>query len=69
MMKKIRKPIVHSNGADSQWSDAKGFCQQILGYGGWFGIIEERIEEKWPGVDNSTESREVLLRTLEEIEP
>ena len=61
--------IVHSNGADPQWSDAKRFCQQVLGYGDWFGIIEERVEENWPGVDDSTESREVLLRTLEEIEP
>ena len=61
--------IVHSNGADAQWSDAKRFCQQVLGYGDWFGIIEERVEENWPGIDDSTESREVLLRTLEEIEP
>ncbi len=41
----------------------------VLGYGDWFGIMEERIEENWKGAGGSTESREVILRALEEIEP
>lgn len=61
--------IVHSNGADAQWSDAKRICQQVLGYGDWFGIIHERIEEDWPGLEGATEPREVNLRTLVEMDP
>ena len=33
--------IIESNGADAQWLDAKRICQPVLGYGDWFGIIEE----------------------------
>jgi hypothetical protein len=61
--------VIHSNGADAQWSDAKRICQTALGYGDWFGIMEQRIEENWSGAAGSTESREVILRILEEIEP
>jgi hypothetical protein len=61
--------IIHSNGADPQWLDAKRICQLVLGYGDWFGIIEQPIEENWKGVEGPTESREVILRVLEEIEP
>lgn len=60
--------VIHSNGADAQWVDAKRICQQVLGYGDWFGIIENRIEESC-GIEGSIEVREVNLRTLEEIEP
>jgi hypothetical protein len=61
--------VVHSNGGDAQWSDAKRICQQRLEYGDWFGIVEDRIEERWPGPEGSTVLREVLLRTLVEVEP
>src|SRR5712692_2656319 len=61
--------IVHSNGADDQWSDAKRICQRVLGFGDWFGIIEEKTEEDWPGPEGTTQRREVNLRTLIEIEP
>ena len=61
--------IVHSNGADAQWSDAKQICQRVSGYGDWFGIIEEQIEEDWPDPEGTTQRREVNLRTLIEIEP
>jgi hypothetical protein len=37
--------LVHTNGGESQWSDAKRLCQDILGYGEWFGIVEEAAEE------------------------
>ena len=60
--------VVHSNGGEAQWSDAKRICQQRLGYGDWFGIVEDRVEERWPGAEGPT-VREVLLRTLVEIEP
>lgn len=61
--------VVHSNGGDAQWSDARRICQQALGYGDWIGIIEEHIEEHWPAAGGSTVRREVLLRTLVEMEP
>lgn len=61
--------VVHSNGGDAQWADAKRICQMVLGYGDWFGIIEERVKEDWPGSGGSIVEREVLLRMLVEIEP
>ncbi len=48
--------IVHSNGDDAQWADARQLCHRILGYGDWFGITEERIEEQ-------------RVRTLTEVLP
>ena len=57
--------MVHSDGNDSQWSDAKRICQDVLGYGEWFGIVEEQIEEQGP--ENST--RRVSIPTLIEIHP
>jgi hypothetical protein len=33
------------------------FCRLFLGYGDWFGIIEQRIDENWKSVEGSTESR------------
>jgi hypothetical protein len=56
--------VVHSNGLDSQWSDAKHICQTVLGYGDWFSIIEEQVDEKLPG---NAGTRVVLLRTLVEM--
>jgi hypothetical protein len=35
--------IINSNGADAQWSDARRLCQEVLGYGDWFGIIEKQV--------------------------
>jgi hypothetical protein len=57
---------VHSDGVDRQWSDAKSICQRALGYGEWFGIVEEQVEEQWLGQEGT---RTVLLRTLIEIHP
>jgi len=53
--------VVQSNGGEAQWSDAKRLCQMVLKYGDWFGIVEEEVEERSPGL-NAT--RKVLLRTL-----
>ena len=53
--------VVHSDGADAQWSDARRICQRVLGYGDWFGIIEEKITDQ-PG------DRAVNLRVLVESE-
>jgi hypothetical protein len=57
--------IIHSNGGDAQWLDARRICQQALGYGDWFGIIEEQIEEELYDGDSHT----VDLRTLVEMTP
>src|SRR5713226_3530147 len=54
--------VVESNGADAQWLDARRICQTVLGYGEWFGIVEEKITEEAP-------EREVTLRTLIEAQP
>jgi hypothetical protein len=54
--------VVHSNGRDAQWADARELCQRILGYGDWFGITEEIIREE-------PDNREVKLRILTEIAP
>jgi len=61
--------VVHSDGSDAQWLDARRICQRILGYGDWFGIVEEQVEEDWPYSESPTEKRKVTLRTLVEIEP
>jgi hypothetical protein len=41
--------VIHSNGLDPQWADAKELCQRHLGYGDWFGIVEDPIIDLWPG--------------------
>ena len=61
--------IVHSNGLEPQWKDAKRMCQQVLGYGDWFGIVEEPVIENEPGPDGTTEKRTIQIRTLIEIRP
>jgi hypothetical protein len=58
--------IVHTDGMDQQWSDAKRICQEVLGYGDWFGIIEEPTEERRPGDAEGTPG---VIRTLIEIDP
>ena len=54
---------IHSNGADAQWIDARRICQTVLGYGEWFGIVEEQVIEEYP------ERRGVTVRTLVETHP
>ena len=61
--------IVYSNGADAQWADAKEMCQRHLGYGAWFGIVEDPQIEVWPGPDGMQIQREVRTRTLVELDP
>ena len=65
--------VVHSNGADAQWSDARRICQKVLGYGDWFGIIEEAIMEetitKAGQDDERPDERHVTRRTLTEYQP
>lgn len=58
---------IQSNGNDHHWADARRLCQRILGYGDWFGIVEQQIVEEWPG--NPPRKRDVLLRTLVELDP
>jgi hypothetical protein len=53
--------VVQTNGTEAQWSDGKRLCQKVLGYGNWFGIVEEEVEERAPG---HKEARRVLVRTL-----
>jgi hypothetical protein len=59
--------IIQSNGGDEQWLDARRICQDVLGYGDWFGIVETQIVEEWPG--DPPAKRDVLLRTLVELDP
>jgi hypothetical protein len=61
--------VVYSNGLDPQWADAKDLCQQHLGYGAWFGIVEDPVIEMWPGPDGTQEEQEVLVRLLVEMDP
>jgi hypothetical protein len=56
--------VIHSNGGDAQWRDARRICQGVLGYGDWFGIVQHETEELWLG-----EMRPVRLRVLEEVCP
>jgi len=55
--------MVHSNGLDPQWLDARRVCQRVLGYGDWFGIVEEKITQDWPGQEG------VIVRRLIETQP
>ena len=59
---------IHSNGADAQWRDAKSLCQNVLGYGDWFGIVEEEVEDELPANIATSEGvsrwRTVRQRTL-----
>lgn len=61
------KLVIHSNGGDPQWADARRICQSVLGYGDWFGIVEEKVMEEWPGDPPNT--MEILLCTLVELNP
>jgi len=54
--------VVASNGGDAQWLDARRICQKVLGYGEWFGIVEEKTIEESP-------EREVTSRILIEAQP
>jgi hypothetical protein len=56
--------IVETDGGELQWADAKELCQSVLGYGGSFGIVEERIREHRTDSKGTATQREVLLRTL-----
>ena len=57
--------VIHSNGADPQWLDARRICQRVLRYGDWFGIVLHEIEERSPDGD----LRAVTRRVLEEVHP
>jgi hypothetical protein len=36
--------IIYTNGLDAQWADARRICQRVLGFGDWFGIVEDKEE-------------------------
>lgn len=59
--------IVLSDGGECQWIDARRICQSILGYGDWFGIVDEHFVEEWP--DDPAKKRNVSVRTLVELDP
>jgi hypothetical protein len=59
--------IIYSDGGDCQWIDARRICQNVLGYGEWFGIVEERTVEEWP--EDPGRKRDVWVRTLVELDP
>jgi hypothetical protein len=60
--------VVHSDGLDAQWADAKELCQQHLGYGNWFTILEDPRMELWPGPNGTQVEREVRVRVLVEMD-
>jgi hypothetical protein len=60
--------VVHTNGGDCQWADARRICQSTLGFGDWFGIVEDPVvEEDHPG--SPLDTRVVLVHTLVELDP
>ncbi len=61
--------VIHSNGLTPQWQDAKELCQQHLGYGDWFGIVEDPQIELWPGPNGTEVEREVRVLVLVEMDP
>lgn len=61
--------VVHSNGADTQWADAKLLCQAVLGYGDWFGIIEREVIESLTDSSGAVHTRAAIERELVEIRP
>jgi hypothetical protein len=56
--------LVHTDGSEAQWIDAKRLCQDILGYGDWFGILEEPAEEIIHYSGGTSRVRNYLSRTL-----
>jgi hypothetical protein len=60
--------VGHSNGSDAQWTDARELCQRHLGYGAWFGIVEDPHVEVLKGPDNTQEEREVRIQLLIEMD-
>jgi hypothetical protein len=63
------KLVIHSNGRDPQWADAKDLCQRHLGYGAWFGIVEDPRIEIWPGPNGASFEHEVRALLLVEMDP
>ena len=63
------KLVIHSNGRDPQWTDAKEICQQNLGYGTWFSIIEHPHIEIFKTSDGVQHEHNVVDRVLVEIDP
>jgi hypothetical protein len=61
--------VIHSDGADAQWADAKDLCQHYLGYGAWFGIVEDPRIDFWPEPDGIRVEHEVRVRLLVEMDP
>jgi hypothetical protein len=57
---------VHTDGTDRHWSDAKRICQEVLGYGEWFGIVEEEVEAQSSG---ESDTRTASVGTLIEVHP
>ena len=57
--------VVHSNGGDGQWADAKRICQEVLGYGDWFGLIEEQIVKDWRTHDDDEKGWATLYALIE----
>jgi len=58
--------VIHSNGGEYQWVDARRICQRFLNFGDWFGIVEEDIPYRQPA---AYKQRQVLRRTLVEVDP
>ena len=61
--------VVIGDGLDAQWADAKELCQQHLGYGDWFAIMEDTRLKLLPGPNGTQVEEEVRVRVLVEMDP
>jgi hypothetical protein len=61
--------IIHSDGAEPQWADAKRICQQVRGYGDWFGIVEQEIDDSYEDSNAVPHTRQVVVLGLIEMRP
>jgi hypothetical protein len=59
--------VVHSDGSDAQWADARRLCQAHLGYGDWFGIVEQEETYSQPDPTGIEVERRLQVRALVEL--
>ncbi len=58
------KLVIHSDGGDPQWADAKELCHEHLGYGTWFSIVDDPKVEIWTMSDGAQKERHVTVQPV-----
>jgi hypothetical protein len=58
---------VRSDGSDAQWADARRLCQAHLGYGDWFGVVEQEEPHMWSGPKGIQVEQRMRVQTLVEL--